>query len=78
MENIVNEILNSANMRECTNKFVDTHQHDEVVDLFQALTYAFFELEDADPREEELNELLDAMSGHSSVENRIGTGNYAW
>jgi hypothetical protein len=78
METIVDEILNSANMMQSTRKFVDANSHDNNVDLYQALTYAYFDMNEDDDRISKLEDILDAMSGHCHKECRIGTGDYAW
>lgn len=78
METIVDEILNSANMHEAVRKFVDANERPNNIDLYQALTYVFFEMDEKDPRFEELNDVLDAMSGHCNKACYIGTGDYAW
>lgn len=78
MEYIVDEILNSANMHEAVRKFVDANDRPNNIDLFQALTMVYFEMDEDDVRFEKLNDILDAMSGHCHKDCHIGTGNYAW
>lgn len=78
MEYIVNEILNSANMHEAVRKFVDANDRSNNIDLYQALTMVYFDMDENDPRTSEMEDILDAMSGHCNKSCHIGTGDYAW
>lgn len=78
METIVNEILNSYNMNAAVRRFVDANERTNNIDLYQALTMVYFDMDEEDPRISELEDILDAMSGHCNKACYIGTGDYAW
>jgi hypothetical protein len=78
MEYIVNEILNSANMHKAVRKFVDANGRSNNIDLYQALTMVYFDMNENDSRFSVLEDILDAMSGHCNKASYIGTGDYAW
>lgn len=65
-------------MHKAVRKFVDSNERSNNIDLYQALTMVYFDMNENDSRFSELENILDAMSGHCHKDCHIGTGDYAW
>lgn len=65
MENIVKQILESTDMAVCARTIVQEQTYDQNVQLYGELAYATFDIEDNDPKLEELNQVLDSMNQYA-------------